>query len=218
MGPATDADDELSATTFVVIDFEGTTPKGHRPEPIEVAAVAVRVRGDDLAESGRFAALIRPPPHAAVTAFDTAQTGISAAVLAGQPPASEVLAHLDARLITPPYLLVAHHAPTEAAILHAYREHCPTLATTDLLDTLRLARAVYPDLPAHGLDALTTHLGLARPAGRHRALPDVQLTVALLGRLLVDARARGWRTLRQLKQLALCRAKAGQPEQQALFD
>ena len=33
-------DDESRATTFVVIDFEGTTPAGHRPEPIEVAAIA----------------------------------------------------------------------------------------------------------------------------------------------------------------------------------
>ena len=35
-------DPEYRATTFIVIDFEATTPKGYRPEPIEVAALAVR--------------------------------------------------------------------------------------------------------------------------------------------------------------------------------
>ena len=30
-------DPEYRATTFIVIDFEATTPKGYRPEPIEVA-------------------------------------------------------------------------------------------------------------------------------------------------------------------------------------
>jgi hypothetical protein len=45
-------DPEYRATTFIVIDFEATTPKGCRPEPIEVAALAVRDPGDGLAETG----------------------------------------------------------------------------------------------------------------------------------------------------------------------
>jgi DNA polymerase III subunit epsilon len=35
-------DPEYRATTFIVIDFEATTPKGYRPEPIEVAALTPR--------------------------------------------------------------------------------------------------------------------------------------------------------------------------------
>jgi hypothetical protein len=30
-------DEQFQATTFHVIDFETTTPRGYRPEPIEVA-------------------------------------------------------------------------------------------------------------------------------------------------------------------------------------
>ena len=54
-------DPEYRATTFVVIDFEATTPKGYRPEPIEVAALAVRDPGDGLAQVGAFTEVIQPP-------------------------------------------------------------------------------------------------------------------------------------------------------------
>ncbi len=97
-------------------------------------------------------------------------------MVAHQPAASDVLARLDSRLTDPPYLLVAHNAPTEAGILYDYRDSCPTLATIDFLDTVRLARVIYPDLFSHRLDALINHFGIRRPADRHRALPDVEIT------------------------------------------
>ncbi|WP_149182685.1 hypothetical protein [Streptomyces sp. TRM49041] len=50
-------------TPFVVIDFEGTTPKGFSPEPIEVAALGVQQEpGRGPVRSGiAFQSLIRPP-------------------------------------------------------------------------------------------------------------------------------------------------------------
>jgi DNA polymerase III epsilon subunit-like protein len=219
MGPTSLIGDErYQATRFIVIDFEATTPTGHRPEPIDVAAITLHPTGGQLSEVDRFTALMRPPGHAPVTAFDTEQTGITAAMLTHQPPAGVVLAQLDSRLTEPPYLLVAHHAPTEAGILHDYRQHCPTLARIDFLDTVRLARVLYPDLFSHRLDALINHLGLRRPADRHRALPDVEVTAEVFGRLIADGADRGrWRTLRQLRDDGLYEAKAGKPDQQSLF-
>jgi DNA polymerase III subunit epsilon len=212
-------DEEFRASTFVVIDFEGTTPAGHPPEPIEVAAIALRATAGGWTETGRFTALINPPVHARLAAFDTAQTGITVPMLARQPPAPVVLALLEAwHADHRSHLLVAHHAPTEAGILYRYRDSCPTLATTDLLDTLRLARAVYPALTSHRLDAVAAHLRLAVPAGRHRALPDVELTAAVFGRLLIDgAAARLWRSLRQVTQVGRYPARAAQPQQPTLF-
>jgi DNA polymerase III subunit epsilon len=213
------SDEEFRATTFVVIDFESTTPAGHRPEPTEVAAIQLRVRDTRLIEIGRFSALMKPPEHAPVTRFDTEQTGITPRMVAHRPPASEVLADLDVGFIQPPYLLVAHNAPTEASILHDYRDHCPQLATTDFLDTVRLARATYPDLPSHRLDVLTAHLQIPHPIDRHRALPDTEVTVRLFTRLLADgARVRRWSTLRQLRQIGGYRARASLHRQEALFD
>ncbi len=219
MGSTSLTDDEQYQTTcFIVIDFEATTPTGRRPEPIDIAAIALRCTAGELREVHRFTALMRPPEHAPVTPFDTEQTGITAAMVSEQPTAAEVLARLDSRLTEPPYLLVAHNAPTEAGILYDYRQHCPTLAAIDFLDTVRLARTVYPDLFSHRLDVLINHLRLRRPVDRHRALPDVEITVEVFRHLLAEgARSGRWRTLRQLREDGLYQAKGGKPEQEALF-
>ncbi|MDQ7904691.1 3'-5' exonuclease [Phytohabitans sp. ZYX-F-186] len=211
-------DEEFQATCFVVIDFETTTPAGHRPEPIDVATLALRQQADQLVETGRFTALIRPPEHAPLTRLDTEQTGITPDMLRGQPDAATVLARLDTRLDEPPYLLVAHNAPTEVGILYDYRDACPRLAATDLLDTVRLARAIYPDLTSHRLDLLIHHLGIPWPTDRHRAMPDVEATAEVFRRILQHAATTSrWRTLRQLRADAGVDAKGGKPEQGALF-
>jgi DNA polymerase III epsilon subunit-like protein len=217
-GTLTD-DDQFQATTFHVIDFETTTPRGYPPEPIEVAVISLRLQSRQLAETTRFTGLMQPPPHAPVTAFDTGQTGITPQMLAGCPPAGEILARLDT-LLGPaqPALLVAHHAPVEAGVLYAYRAWCPYLAVTHLIDTVRLARAVHPDLPSHGLDALMQALGIPRPADRHRAMADVQVTADLF-RLLLHAGAEAglWDTLRKVRKTAGYEPKAAKPVQETLF-
>ena len=43
MGSLTE-DPAFLATTFVVVDFETTTPTGHPAQPVEVAALALRYR------------------------------------------------------------------------------------------------------------------------------------------------------------------------------
>lgn len=218
MATALTGDPEFRVTTYLVIDFETTTPSGHPAAPIDVAAVQLRAPAGRFVETGRFSALIAPPEHAPLTPFDTTQTGITAKMLAGRPPAGEVLAQLDAQLTDPPYLLVAHNAPTEAKVIHDHREHCPRLAENGFLDTVRLARAVLPDLGSHRLDVLIHHLALPRPIDRHRALPDVEVTVAVLQRLtdLADLDGR-WRTLSDLREAFGYSVKTTPQAQPALF-
>ncbi len=204
----------LREVTPVVIDFEYTTPRGHTPEPIEIAVQALRVRDGKLERTARWETLMRPPQHAELTPFDINQTGITPGMLADRPYASEVLAELDRRFTAGPYLLVAHHAPAEARLLFAYREHCPNLARIDLLDTVRLAKSLYPELPKHGLDDMLRHLRIPSPHGRHRAMADVQVTTDLFIRIVTDA---DWADLRQLRRLAGYDAEAAQPEQVTLF-
>ncbi|HEX9358515.1 MAG TPA: 3'-5' exonuclease [Streptosporangiaceae bacterium] len=212
------SDPSFTEASYLVIDFEATTPAGHRPEPIEVAVLALRPNGARMAEAFRYEALIQPPEHAPISDFDARQTGITAQMVAGQPPAATVLAELDARLTTPPYRLVAHHAPTEGGIIYDYRRCCPRLAATPLLDTVRLARAVYPELPSHRLDALLDYLNIPRPVGRHRAMADVEATAEVFTRLLEAGSAVGvWRGLRDLTATAGLEAKATKPTQDAMF-
>jgi DNA polymerase-3 subunit epsilon len=55
-------DPRFAATTFALIDFEGLTPAGRSAEPIEVAALALRLVDGRLVETGRFEELSGRPP------------------------------------------------------------------------------------------------------------------------------------------------------------
>ncbi|MEU7835034.1 MULTISPECIES: 3'-5' exonuclease [unclassified Nonomuraea] len=192
---------DLVGVTWAVIDFEGLTPASRSPVPIEVAVVAGRLTGDGAwVESGRFTSLMSPPADVPVTAFTTAQSGITAAMLAAAPPADQVMCALDACFVAPPYRLVAHSAHTEATLIGGQRRHCPTVAAIPLICTVRMARVVLPELGSHTLDRVASRLGLTIPADRHRALPDAELTAQVFTRLAVEGvRADRWRTLLELQ-------------------
>jgi DNA polymerase-3 subunit epsilon len=163
-----------------------------------------------------------PPADVPVTAIDVQLKGTTLRMLSSAAPAAEVMARLDTRLSAPLYRLVAHHASTEARIIARQADHCPVLAATPLLGTLRLAKTVVPGLGSYGLDKLLGYYGIPKPAGRHRASPDVEVTTQVLARLLAEGSAGGrWRTLLELDAAAALQPKrpATDPEaeQRALF-
>lgn len=201
-------DPDFLAHTFVVIDFEALTPKGRPAEPIEVAAAAISFRTGESVETGRFESLIRPPGDVPVTAFDTAQTGLTTTALHRARPAAAVMAALDARLTAPPYRLVAHHAATEAGLIARQHAHCPKLAATPVLCTVRLARIAYPELSSHALNEVLRFLRIPVPPDRHRAMPDVLVTCKVFERIVADGAAAGrWSSLRDLDLAAAVHAK-----------
>ncbi|MGW6388978.1 3'-5' exonuclease [Streptomyces sp. NPDC055103] len=217
MGPLM-ADPAFTATTFVVIDFEATTPTGHPAQPIEVAALALTCRDGRWGAEGEFESLMRPPDFAPLTPFDTQQTGITPAMLDQAPLPEQAMAALDSRLTGGPYLLVAHHASTEGNLIYLARDHCPRLAATDLIDTIPLAKRVLPGKPDYRLDTLLDHYGIAKPVDRHRAMADVRVTADLFARLLTEAETTGTpTTLHHLTRVAGRRAKANEPVQNSLF-
>lgn len=206
-------------TTFVVIDFEGTTPAGHPPQPIEVAALALTHQPHrGWVQVGAYESLMRPPEFAPPTPAGAAQTGITAAMLADAPTAGEALAALDSCLTAGPYLLVAHHAPVEGGMIYRRREDCPHLAAIDLIDTVLLAKRLLPRLENYRLDTLLDHYKIPRPRDRHRAMADVRVTAEVFGRLIAEADSTGTiRSLRNLKTTAGRPAKASAPVQAELF-
>jgi len=212
----------LDNVCYLIMDFEGTTPAGRSPQPIEVAVLALRHRGAQLVESGRYTSLIKPPPFAPLTARDRAQTGITERDLASARSAPEVFAELDHRLAAPPHVVVAHSAPVEAGMIARHAAHCPRLAALWTLDTIKMARALHPGLRSYSLDPLLDHLRLPRPTRRHRALPDAEATAVLFGQLLeVGQRTGTWSTLGPLLDIAgrrpTSKYRAGDPEQGVLF-
>lgn len=205
---------------MVVLDFEATTPAGHPPQPIEVAALALRYESGRWREVGRSTSLMRPPTFAPVTAATTALNGLTPEQLAAAPTPAQALGALDRRFTTGTrYLLVAHHAATEANLLYHQREHCPTLAHINLIDTIPLAKHLVPGLDNCRLDTLLSHFGIPRPADRHRAYADVEVTAQVFMRLIDAADREGaLEDLAGLVKLAGRTAKANWPTQQELFD
>ncbi|WP_433435379.1 3'-5' exonuclease [Nonomuraea sp. CA-141351] len=220
MGGLTE-DPAFLATTFVVIDFEATTPKGYPAQPIEVAALALRYEeGAWTAACRPFASLIRPPAFAPVTPAVTAQTGLTVEQVNQAPSPAQALGALDRRFAAgKQYLLVAQHAATEANIIYNQREHCPALARIDLLDTIPLAKYVVPGLPSYQLDMLLAHFCIKQPADRHRAYADVDVTAQVFVRLVSAADEGGQLSdLAALVKIAGRTAKCNMPAQGGLFD
>lgn len=215
------SDPAFLAVTFVVIDFETLTPARRPAEPIEVAAIAGRFDpGGQWRETGRYESLMRPPADIPVTSFDIAMNGLTADVLRRERPAGEVMAELDAWLTGPPYRLVAHSAQTEAAAIGGQRRHCPALAATPLLCTVKLARIAIPDLRSHKLDELLRHLRIPRPPGRHRAMPDAEVTTVVFRQILAAGLAAGkWSALGDLDTMGGVRVRPehGEAAEQAVL-
>jgi|SRR5215217_3009001 len=218
------ADSAFIATTFVTLDFETLTPAGRKPEPIEIALIGQRWEPSGWAKTTSFDALIKPPADVPVTRFTT-QTGITTKMLATADSAASVMTSVEQLFSEPPYVLVAHNANYEAALIFEQRAYCPLLARIPLLDTVRLARIVYPELSQHRLDNVLSHLNIAAPVPRHRAMPDTQATAELFIRIVEDGAERGlWSTLEQLMsagsipaKLVKLEAEAARPQQGTLF-
>lgn len=173
---------QIEDATFVIVDTEttGSSPSGDAL--IEIGAV--RLQGGEMGET--FQQLIDPGRH--VPSRITRLTGISTAMVYGQPSAAEVLP--DFLEFLGDSILVAHNLPFDARFLDVALDAAglPPLQNR-AIDTLRLARRMLSSLPSKGLSKLTKHFGIT-VHGRHRALGDAtataELLVILLGRMRTE--------------------------------
>jgi DNA polymerase-3 subunit epsilon len=152
-----------SPLAFVDVETTGGSAAWHRV--IEVAIVCAR--GDRLESEWR--SFVNPGVH--VPAGIQALTGIDDDALAEAPSfeklADEIAARLEGRVF------VAHNARFDHGFLRREFARAGREWRARSLCTVRLSRALNPELPRHNLDALIEYHGLVVPA-RHRALPDAQ--------------------------------------------
>ncbi|MGX7829774.1 3'-5' exonuclease [Actinokineospora sp. 24-640] len=172
----------LRGRRLIVVDVEGNGRQP--PEIIELAALPLDTDHTGV-ETDMRTWLIRP--RQPITAMVTRKVhGIRDQDVADCPAWPEVADDI-ARLLHG-RTLVAHHASVEHRVIGA---HLPDWRPPLVLDTLRLAKHVWPDLPAYALDTLVAHAGI-NPAGfaatgRHRAAYDTWCAWQLLHRLLTDS-------------------------------
>jgi DNA polymerase III subunit epsilon len=163
------------ATTreLVVLDFEttGLTPAYDRT--IEVAAtLLVSHRPVETFHQLMHPGMRLPP-------FITSLTGITDAMLRGQPRPEQVMPRLQQFVRGLP--IVAHNAAFDRGFLHAELARAGLKAESEFLCTMLLARRLAPGLPSYRLDALVDALQVRAPDARqfHRSLADVNHTVAI---------------------------------------
>ncbi|WP_369391132.1 exonuclease domain-containing protein [Streptomyces sp. CG1] len=157
---------------LLVVDVEGNG--ANPPDLVEVAALPIRDGRLDTTTAGAW--LIRPPVP--VTAFAAKVHGLTNEHLAQYPTWPEV--RHGVREFLSDAWICAHNAHVDHRVL---ARHLPGWQPAGVIDTLRLARATYPDAPAHSLDALIEHAHLDlthAPAQRHRATYDAYATALLL--------------------------------------
>ncbi len=156
---------------LAVLDVETTGLHPQRDGIWEVAVLLV----DDGRVSARHSWLLDPgqPLPGAIAALG----GVLDAELRGQPRfvaiAAELLGLLHGRL------LVGHNLRFDLAFLRRGLLAAGLRLRARQLCTLRLARQLHPELPAHGLDALCAQFAIPRFIA-HRAPADAEATWQLL--------------------------------------
>ncbi|MDO9283256.1 MAG: 3'-5' exonuclease [Aquabacterium sp.] len=171
---------------MAVIDFEttGISP-GQGARATEIAVVLLR----DGRIVDRYASLMRS--GAWVPPFIEQLTGISNRMLAGAPPADEVMGRVAE--VTRGCAIVAHNAGFDRGFWqheHALAGSDPAVVQAPFACTLLLSRRLYPEVPNHKLGTLAQWHGIA-PTGRaHRALADAEMAAGLWLRIVQDVQAR----------------------------
>ncbi|MCT6775684.1 3'-5' exonuclease [Streptomyces sp. CS7] len=156
---------------FVVdVEGNGTTP----PDLVEVAALPVRDGRPDKSTAGAWLTKPKRP----VTPFAARVHGLTNQVLEDKPGWEEIKGSVHELLGTS--WIAAHNAHVDYRVLSA---HLPQWRPAGVIDTLRLAKATYPDLSKYSLDALLKHTTpdlSEAPGHRHRATFDAYATAQLL--------------------------------------
>jgi DNA polymerase III epsilon subunit family exonuclease len=198
-----DLEKTLSSLPIAVVDVEttGTSPRfGHRITELAIQ----RIENGQVVHT--FSQLINPqrplPPHI------TALTGITPEMLADQPTFAQIAP--EAAQIFDGALILGHNVTFDLSFLRAEftlaEVHPSFLTELTILDTLRIARRRLGPR-GNGLQRLAGRLGISPPTA-HRALADVQTTLAVFEKLIAPE---GYSlTLDQLLQLQSAKRLASQ--------
>jgi DNA polymerase III subunit epsilon len=155
----------LSAIPLAFLDFETTGLSPRRGDRVCEMALQ-RVVGGTVEMS--YTTLVNPQRPLSARSFAINQ--ISAEQLANAPTFSSIAGRMRAALTDT--VIVAHNAPFDLEFLHAElaRAGQPPLRVP-AIDTLAIARRLFPKRQSHSLAALATALGSPPPS--HRAMDDV---------------------------------------------
>ena len=185
------ADDRSFDDTIVVLDFETTGLNTRLCRVTEIGAV--KLQGGAIIDS--FSQLVNP--HEPVPAVVSEKTGITDSMLADKQDAAYWMPRLMEFIGDCP--IAAHNASFDGAVLRAELERLGMQWEGPLLDTLTMARKLYPNMKNHKLGTLCKQLGVSLK-NAHRAVHDATATAQCLAHMLSACRERGLKSLRDLNR------------------
>ncbi len=189
--PASLMDAPLRALDYVVFDSE-TTGLDPRGGDRIVSIAGVRIVNGRVLRGERFDLLAHPGRR--IPPASTKIHGIDDAMVAGAPPAAEVVRRFHA--FAGESVLVAHNAAFDLAFLAKEERESGVRFDQPVLDTVLLAAHLYGQSDSLTLDALAERFAIdIPPEARHTALGDSLATAELVLRLTDMLEAAGVRTL-----------------------
>ncbi|MGL5055689.1 MAG: PolC-type DNA polymerase III [Fusobacteriaceae bacterium] len=159
---------EIEEETYVVFDLETTGLNAHKNEIIEIGAI--KLKGTRIVD--RYSTFVKPVGRIPKKIQEL--TGISESDVSGARYIEEVLPEFlefigDATL-------VAHNAPFDMSfIVRDSKRILDKKIDNSVIDTLQMAKDLYPKLKNYGLKTVTKFLGVALES-HHRAVDDSQAT------------------------------------------
>ena len=176
---------------IVVLDFETT---GLNPRPCRVIEIgAVRLKNGAVEDS--LSLLVNP--HVSLPARVSELTGITDAMLADKESAETAIPKLMDFIGDAP--IAAHNASFDGAVLRAELQRLGLHFEAPVLDTLTMARKLYPDMKSHKLGSLCKQLGVSLK-NAHRAVHDATATALCLAKMMEAVRGQGMNTLADLNR------------------
>ena len=184
------ADLNLEDSTYVVFDVETTGLSAIYDTIIELAAVKMK-NGEIIDRFESFA-----NPHHKLSSTTINLTGITDDLVENAPEVDEVLTKF--RDWSEDAIFVAHNASFDMGFLNmGYKKLGFGKATNPVIDTLELARFLYPDMKNHRLNNLAKKFDVEL-VQHHRAIYDAETTGHLLMKMLKDAFEKGIKNHNQL--------------------
>ena len=185
-------DKKIDEEEFVVFDIETTGLNSHFNKIIEIGAV--KIKAGRIID--RYSQLINP--GISIPYHITEITSITNEQVANQPKIDEVIGKFvdfigDA-------VLVAHNAPFDMGFIKRdIKEYLNINLENSVIDTLQMARDLFPDLKKYGLGDLNKVLGLALE-NHHRAVDDSQATANMFIIFLEKYKEKGIEYLKDINK------------------
>lgn len=176
---------------FVIFDLETTGLLKNRDRIIEIGAV--KVENGKITE--RFSSFVNP--EIPISQKSVELTSITDEMVANAPKIQEILPEFFE--FCKGYVLVAHNAEFDTGFIKNAAVKLGIEYGFEHLDTLMLARGLYPELGNHRLSTLNKHLDVTL-LHHHRAVDDAEATAEIFLKMTAELEKMGISDISELNE------------------